>query len=124
MQMVGNIAQKLTSTSSSQTASGSPSMGSSQNSSSAGQNSMGTNAQTIGSIAQTVAPQVSQMVKDVAGMTNSKMPLEQVGQAIRNQIQMGTQTRKMLLQLGAILNQPLVQLLSKLLLKNQIQNRS
>lgn len=72
MQMVGNIAQKLTSTSSSQTASGSPSMGSSQNSSSVGQNSMGTNAQTIGSIAQTVAPQVSQMVKDVAGMTNSK----------------------------------------------------
>ncbi|MCZ8539476.1 YgaP family membrane protein [Psychrobacillus psychrodurans] len=72
MQMVGNIAQKLTSTSSSQTASGSPSMGSSQNSSSAGQNSMATNAQTIGSIAQTVAPQVSQMVKDVAGVTNSK----------------------------------------------------
>lgn len=72
MQMVGNIAQKLTSTSSSQTASGSPSMGSSQNSSSVGQNSMGTNAQTIGSIAQTVAPQVSQMVKGVAGMTNSK----------------------------------------------------
>lgn len=72
MQMVGNIAQKLTSTSSSQTASGSPSMGSSQNSSSVGQNAMGTNAQTIGSIAQTVAPQVSQMVKDVAGMTNSK----------------------------------------------------
>ncbi|QUG41031.1 DUF2892 domain-containing protein [Psychrobacillus sp. INOP01] len=72
MQMVGNIAQILTSTKSPQSTSGSQSMGGNQNSSSTGQNAMGANAQTIGSIAQTVAPQVSQMVKDVAGMASSQ----------------------------------------------------
>lgn len=66
MQMVGNIAQKLTGGNSAQ------SMGSNQNSSGAGQNSMGNSAQTIGSIAQTVAPQVSQIVKDVAGLAGSQ----------------------------------------------------
>lgn len=71
MQMVGNIAQTLTGGSSAQNASGS--MGGNQNSSGAGQNAMGTNAQTIGNIAQTVVPQVSQMVKNVAGMTGSQM---------------------------------------------------
>lgn len=72
MQMVGNIAQKLTGGNSAQSTSGTQSMGSNQNSSGAGQNAMGTNAQTIDTIAQTVAPQVSQIVKNVAGMTGSQ----------------------------------------------------
>ncbi|MFJ7825012.1 hypothetical protein [Psychrobacillus sp. NPDC096623] len=66
MQMVGNIAQKLTGGNSAQ------SMGNNQNSSGAGQNAMGTNAQTIGSIAKTLAPQVGQIVKDVAGLAGSQ----------------------------------------------------
>lgn len=70
MQMVGNIAQKLTGGNLAQSTSGSQSMGGNQNSSGVGQNAMGTNAQAIGSIAQTLAPQVSQKVKEVAaGMT-------------------------------------------------------
>lgn len=72
MQIVGSIAQKLTGGNSVQSTSGSQSMGGSQNSSSVGQNAMGTNAQTIGSIAQNVAPQVTQKVKEVAGMTGSQ----------------------------------------------------
>ncbi|WP_277584111.1 hypothetical protein [Psychrobacillus antarcticus] len=66
MQMVGNIAQKPTSWNSAQ------SMGGNQNSSGAGQNTMGTNAQKIGVIAQTVAPQVSQIVKDVASLASTQ----------------------------------------------------
>jgi len=65
MQMVGNIAQKLTGGNTAQSTSGSQSMGGNQNSSGVGQ---GTNAQAIGSIAQTLAPQATQKVKEVAGM--------------------------------------------------------
>lgn len=71
MQMVGNIAQTLTGGNSASTTS-SQSTGGNQNSSGAGQNTSGTNAQTIGSIAQTVAPQVSQIVKNVSGMSGSQ----------------------------------------------------
>jgi len=72
IQMVGNIAQKLTGGNSAQNTSGSQSMGSSQYTNGAEQNGKSTTAQTIGSIAQTVAPQVTQKVKEVAGMTGSQ----------------------------------------------------
>jgi hypothetical protein len=71
MQMVGNIAQKLTTGNLAQNASSSPSAGANQTSSGVGQNAMATSPQSIGSIAQTLAPQVSQKVKEVAGMTSS-----------------------------------------------------
>jgi len=74
MQMVGNIAQKITSGSSTQSTSSSQNMGGNQNNSATGQNA--TNAQTIGNLAQTVAPQFSQVVKNVASMTGSQNAVE------------------------------------------------
>lgn len=74
-QMVGNIAQKLTGGNSSQSMSG----GNSQNASGgniaqtignvAQQMTSGTGSQTISNIAQTVAPQVGQIMNNVAGTT-------------------------------------------------------
>lgn len=67
MQMVGSIAQKITSGNSSSTSSP-------QNN---GQNQNSTApSQSIGNIAQTIAPQMSQIVKEVAGLTGSQTSSE------------------------------------------------
>ncbi len=62
MQMVGNVAQAFTGAGAG--------AGAGQNT--AGGNTSGTTVQTISDIAQTVAPQVGQMINDVAGMVGNQ----------------------------------------------------
>ena len=76
MQMVGNIAQKLTSGNATQSTSSSQNMGGNQQKNNSGQSATGTNTPTIGNIAQTVAPQFSQVVKEVATMAGSQNAVE------------------------------------------------